>query len=498
MRGWLGDLFRTIGALWFWNLRKTLYVVRGRRGDCPCHNPSDSGRPRETRCEAVTYWSKPRRFARRVCPLLVEVEPEVWRCGVHPAEVRPFWWRWFGWHAGAAGGAVLAVGLLLFGTMRMVGFEVTLRQIFWPPAWSELRAVRAEYFREQALEYFAAGRFREAANSLNVAYEMDPQNYEAGLLLAEFYQIGRPDLVDNLFRQLLRRHPERRTETARLWLRSLLGRMNLAGAADLAAGMLREEKADTGAWAHALIFASRGMSRPELLDPVAEDAGVPESARSVLGLEARVRRLGRSEAAALLLREPLPRDFAYARVHRIESLIEQGEGFEALEWLREGRSAMAGRDYARLSLAAHAALRNRVALERDAQILLAPGRQGGAGGLFVVALHLMRHPDAELLRRAVAALPLPAEEPAEERDKAVAALYCAMVMNGNRETEALARVRGFLSTAATQRSSQTLEGVLARRDWSPALLLGLVQPMSLELSYALIERVIADAAGARK
>lgn len=497
MRGWLGDLFRTIGALWLWNLRKTLYVVRGRRGDCPCHNPSDSGRPRETRCEAVTYWSKPRRFARRVCPLLVEVEPEVWRCGVHPAEVRPFWWRWFGWHAGAAGGTVAVAGLLLFGTMRMVGFEVTLRQIFWPRAWSELRVVRAEFFREQAMEHFAAGRFREAANSLNVAYEMDPRNYEAGLTLAEFYRIGRPDLVDNLFRQLLRQHPERRAETAQLWLRSLFGRMNLTGVADLAAGMLREEKTDAGAWTHALIFASRGLRRPELLEPVAADAVVAETVRSVLALEARVRRLERREAAAVLLREPLPRGFAYARLHRIELLLEFGEGFEALEWLREGREAMTGRDYARLTLGAHAVLRNRAALERDVQFLLAPERQGGAGGLSVVALHLLRHPDAELLRRSVAALPLPGTEPAAERDKAVAALYCAMVLGGERDAGALARVRGFLSAAASERSTLTLEEVLARRDWSPVLLLTLVRPMSLELSYALIDRLLADT-GTRK
>lgn len=494
MRGWLGDLFRTFGALWFWNLRKTLYAVRGRRGDCPCHNPSDSGRPRETRCEAVAYWNRPRRFARRVCPLLVEVEPDVWRCNAHPAEVRPFWGRWWLWHAGALGGAVLSAGLLLFVTMRVVGFEVTLRQIFWPRAWSELRGVRAEYFRVQAQALFAEGKFREAANALSVAYEMDPQNYEAGVALAEFYQVGRPDLVDNLFRHLMRQHPERRADTAQLWLRSLLGRANLTGVADLAARQLATVTGDVDAWTHALVFAARSLRQPELLEAAAANPQVPEPVRRVLALEARVRRLPRDEAAAVLLREPLPAEFPYARLHRIELLIDFGEGFEALEWLRQGREQMGGRDFARLTLAAHAALRNRAALERDGRFLLEPGQQVNAGGIAVVALHLVRHPDPALLDLCLEALPTLKSLPPEQalaRDRALAAAYCAAMLGGRRER--LAEIRGLLSAGEADRTTVTLEEVLARRNWAPVLLLTLVRPMSLELQYALLERLVDEA-----
>lgn len=494
MRGWLGDLFRTFGALWFWNLRKTLYVVRGRRGDCPCHNPSDSGRPRETGCEAVAYWNRPRRFARRVCPLLVEVEPDLWRCNAHPAEVRPFWGRWLLWHAGAAGGAVLAAGLLLLVTMRVVGFDVTVRQIFWPPAWSELRGVRAEYFRAQAKTLFAEGKFREAANALNVAYEMDPQNYEAGVALAEFYQVGRPDLVDNLFRHLMRQHPERRPDTAQLWLRSLLGRANLTGVADLASRQLAAATDDVDAWAHALVFAVRGLRQPELLEAAAANGQVPEPVRRVLALEARVRRSPRDEAAAVLLREPLPAELPYARLHRIELLIDFGEGFEALEWLRQGREQMGGRDFARLTLAAHAALRNRAALERDVRFLLAPEQQGRASGVAVVALHLVRHPEPRLLELCLEALPALAALPAEQaayRDRALAAVYCAAMLGGQRGR--LAEIRGQMSAEA-ERTTVSLEEVLARRNWPPVLLLTLVRPMSLELQYALLDRLIADSA----
>lgn len=496
MRGWLGDLFRTIGALWFWNLRKTVYVVRGRRGDCPCHNPSDSGRPRETRCEAVTYWNKPRRFARRVCPRLVEVEPEVWRCAAHPSEVRPFWGRWLLWHAAAAGGAVVAAGLLLFATMRTVGFEVTLRQIFWPRAWPELRAVRAEYFRKQAQEHYLAGRFREAANALNVAYEMDPGNYEAGVALTEFYQVGRPELVDSLFRHLMRQHPERRSDTAQLWLRSLLGRTNLTGVAELAADQLRGAGDDAGAWTHAIVFASRVMKRPELLDGPATDEKVPESVRNVLQLEARVRRLERAEAVALLLRESLPAGFPYARLHRVELLLDYGEGFEALEMLRAERGQMGGRDVARLTLAAHAVMRNRAALERDVRYLLSPGQQENASGLAVVAQHLVRYPEPALLDLCLEALPALAALPAAQglvRDRAIAAVYCAAMLGGRREH--LAGIRALLSDAARDRATLTLEEVLARRDWAPFLLLSLVKPMSLELQYALLERLWADRSG---
>lgn len=493
MRGWLGDLFRTIGALWFWNLRKTLYVVRGRRGDCPCHDPSDSGRARETRCEAVVFWNQPQRFSRRVCPLLVEVEPGLWRCGAHPAEVRPFWGRFWLWHAGAAGGAAVVAGLLLFATMRVVGFDVTPRQIFWPRAWSELRGVRADYFRKQAQTYYAEGKFREAANSLNVAYEMDPQNYEAGVALTEFYQVGRPELVDNLFRHLMRQHPDRRADTAQLWLRSLLGRANLTGVADLAGRQLRGTPADGSAWLHALVFASRTMRRPELLEAVAADEAVAPAVRSVLGLEARVRRMERAAAVEALLREPLPADLPYARLQRIELLIDFGEDFEALEWLRQGREAMGGRDFARLTLAAHAEARNRAALERDVRYLLEPNQQANAGGIGVVARHLVTHPDPRLLDLCLEALPvlknLPADQ-AKARDRVLAAVYCAAMLGGRRDR--LAEIRGMLSPGEADRSTVTLEEVLARRNWAPVLLLTLVRPMSLELQYALIERLVRD------
>ena len=44
--------FETIWALFYWNVRKTIYRVRKTQGICPCQNPSDSGEPMKTGCEA--------------------------------------------------------------------------------------------------------------------------------------------------------------------------------------------------------------------------------------------------------------------------------------------------------------------------------------------------------------------------------------------------------------------------------------------------------------
>ena len=85
MIGWLGDFLRFWWGLLYWNTRKGLFRLNRDQASCPCQNPSDSGRARETGCDAAHYWHQPARF-RRVCPLLVET-PDGLRCSVDTRDV---------------------------------------------------------------------------------------------------------------------------------------------------------------------------------------------------------------------------------------------------------------------------------------------------------------------------------------------------------------------------------------------------------------------------
>ncbi|QYM78760.1 hypothetical protein K0B96_15870 [Horticoccus luteus] len=492
MKGWLGDLARTAGALWYWNARKSVFVLRGRKGQCPCHNPSDSGRPFETGCEGAAFWNDPQRFQRRVCPLLARNQRGEWVCSVSPAGVRPFWGRAAVYYGGATLGVVLVIGTAGWGAAHAVGLRASPRQILWPPAWHELRQVRAEYFVEKAETLLAQGHPQEAALSLTTAYEMNPDSYAIGMIVAQFYWTWRPDLVDGVYAHLVQTHPEHHDETTQVWLRSLLARGDLMGVAKLARQELARQDGDPSPWTHALIVASRLLEKPELLDDVARDP-IPDAVKSVLTLEARTQRMPPDAARDLLFFGSTPSAFAYANFHRIDRLIELGAPTEALTLLEELRNTMKGRDVLRLVLAAHAVGHNRAALEREAQQLVAPERGAGATGVTVLALHLIAYPDPDLLTLCITAWRRLPRAPAEGRDDATEALYFAAILAGAKED--LPELRAALVDAkrSNPMSLNRVEELLRQRavDWPVQAMLPLVQPMSLELNYALLEKYYA-------
>lgn len=89
----------TVWALFYWNARKTIFRLRGRRGVAPCQHPSDSGTAMKTACDACTAWHRRVRF-RLVCPLLKQDDAGLWVCSVDRAGVRPFWGRAFAYTGG--------------------------------------------------------------------------------------------------------------------------------------------------------------------------------------------------------------------------------------------------------------------------------------------------------------------------------------------------------------------------------------------------------------
>ncbi|MBE36615.1 MAG: hypothetical protein CMI16_13840 [Opitutaceae bacterium] len=111
--------------------------------------------------------------------------------------MRPFWGRTFAY---VGSFVVLTIALatgLAYGGMRAIGYEVSLRQVIWPPAWDELREVQAEFFIAQARQHYTDGEVRE--------------------------------------------QPDRRSETTRVWFQSLLSRGRMDEIAQLAQRQLSVE-----------------------------------------------------------------------------------------------------------------------------------------------------------------------------------------------------------------------------------------------------------------
>lgn len=491
MRGWLADFFRGLAAPWYWNARKFCFIARGRRGQCPCHNASDSGLPGETRCEAVTYWASPRRFSRRVCPLLRENDAGEWRCSVRPEEVRPFWARLLATQALAAAAVLALAGGGLWATMRLVGYEVSLRQILWPRAWSELRLVRADFFRRQSVDHLQQGKIREALASLGLASELAPEDYATGMLLAQVDHLVRPERTDFVYRRLYETHPDRRAETSRVWLRSMLSRAQVAGAGELALRRLADSPEEWPVWLHALLTAARWEREYGILETAARDDKVPATARTLLDFEVRLRRAEFDAARRLLVTEPIG-PAPYALLHRVERLLEFGDALEALLLLRERGAALGQRDLVRLTLAAHAVARNRTVLEREVRGLLAlPGAEGEAA-VGIVALHLVRYPNDTLLGLCRAAAdPWTSGGDRAAKREALAALYCAVAVGGRMEWLPAVRAKFAEANLASATAQQRIEQIFAQPITSPLILLGIVRPMPLELNYAILERTLA-------
>jgi hypothetical protein len=488
MKGRFGDLLRTWWAWWYWNARKTFYVARGRAGRCPCQNNSDIGGPDGVRCDAVLFWKDPRRFGRRVCPLLTRNAKGDWICSVPASQVRPFWGRVFVAHIGVVAVAAVLAGLVAWGGMRAVGYRVTFRQIFWPRAWSELRQVRADLFREKALVALQAGRPREAITALLVAQRIHPGDYPSGMMLAQLLHLVQPDAVDALYAQLLTHHPTQGRETARTWARSMLARGNMTGVAGLALARLEVEPDGVAAWTHALITAARWTRNWAMLTAVIDNAKLPAEARAVCTLERQLRQADAAQARTIL-RAQRPPATAYAALHRVERLVEFGEALEALDLLQATRSMLAGRDVARLALAANAVGRYRARLEREAGALLRARGGDASAGIAIVGQHLIRYPNEALMvrcREAFEALPA-----GTVRDDAAAALFCAAALAGKMDWLPEIRKQFSGQDEAGLVAQQRIEERLRGKDWSPLFLLSVVRPVSADLNYAVIDRMIA-------
>ena len=398
MLGWCTDFFRALVAFLYWNAQKSVFRLRGAKGQAPCQNSSDSGRPFETTCDACLQWSRPLRF-RRVCPLLVVRHDGAYSCSVGAHDVRPFWGRAVLVYLGLCG-LIYATGVLLaFGFLRHRGYELGLIQVGWPPAWSDFGHAQSQLFFKRGQTALSAGQINEAVLSLSIAYERDPENAPAGLLLAQLWQTTQPALSDRLYSNLLRQPRLDRMAVAQTWCGALLRRGNFQQIVRIALEALRIPSPQSQVWELTLVEAFR-LSAGSGVEPLDLPAleGLPDTVKKLLDREHVLRtslKPGSRAPAMSELAPPAPSAVAVYQI--VTSLVLSGHPADALAFLDRFGKVLDTRTLTSLRLDGFAAqgwpeLRQS---EIDAILRASPGRPG----VEIVCAHLIRFPDTVLAAR---------------------------------------------------------------------------------------------------
>jgi hypothetical protein len=265
---WLADSVRFVGAMFYWNVRKSIFVWRERSGQCPCQNESDDSVPGRVRCDAMLHWHEPARF-QKICPLLVST-PGGWRCSVHASQVRPFWGRVARWCAVSLLALYLTGTLVVFAGLRLAGkAPVGWLQVAWPGKWHEIRGVQSAYLFNQAIVAFRNGKMAEAYVALTSARQRDPNNYDATLLLAQVSMFQRSYAVsDDLFATLWHTHPAEQYRTSVVYHDTLLGTDRMDKLAEFCLVQARVDSARAAIWVRTALLAIRSM-RPDTVAALA-------------------------------------------------------------------------------------------------------------------------------------------------------------------------------------------------------------------------------------
>lgn len=320
----LADLLRLPVSALHWNVAKTWFVLRGRRGHCPCHDLSDSGEPGRTRCMAAVPWRSPACF-RRVCPLLVQTE-HGWCCGVAPAQVRPFWGRMF------AGMAVALLALYLLGSVAVLGLlhrtgydQLRYADVIWPGNWGRFKVVQARYYRAMGDTALRQREYRQALMAYATAMETAP-DYPSGLALAVLASYaGNYAYSDSLFIRLRHDFPAEHERTAIAFHDQLLGSLRLRKLADLCLTGIWHPDRPRLPWVRLLVFvATEGRFAGDVLrhDPAAVER-LPRGAQTLLQAHARAEVGKRTEALATL-GTISPDDGSWFYVAALQAMIRLG------------------------------------------------------------------------------------------------------------------------------------------------------------------------------
>ncbi len=485
MAGWLGDLGRLYRGLLYWNLRKALFRARGASGVAPCQHPSDSGRAGRTGCEACAGWRDAGRF-RRLCPLLATVDGRR-VCSVDAADVRPFWGRAALVYGGSAAALAAAAVLSVFTGFRVIGYQVPLYVVAWPPAWHRVDKARADYFYRLALRSLAAGDVRQSYLALGQVHALDPDNAGAAKLLAQFTEITNPEYSDSLYARLVAGGGADAEDTAQIWVHALLSRGDYPAVAALSATMLRSGAGHVPAWTQGLTFAERmGAGQGEADRLLAPGGRLPGEARSALSL-ARSMRTGTDDERFRVVQLYLGGATTPFEVYfSLRCALDLGRAPDVLAFL-EGRQAAALDAYDResLKLDAYSELGWHDVERREIGLVLDQGVSSSIVSL--AAGHLVRYPDAGSAARLFEIL---AERPLDATAQNVGAhvaLVCMAGVNGQdasmaREAELVGRIVGGAFPAWD--SVKSFFGGRSQAK-NPAVILPALGQLPLEMVYAL-------------
>lgn len=490
--GWAGDFFRFWWSLFYWNIRKTVFRWRG--GRCPCQNPSDSGRALETACDACGPWHQPARF-RRVCPLLV-LTPAGLRCSADTKDVRPFWGRTLGFCGGGAAAVYLTAVLGVFAVLRGIGYPVRFAAVAWPPAWREIQAARAEYFYEKARQALAASRVNEALLALSYAYNLNPHNHQAGLLLARLWQTSQPVLSDRLYARLLHDDPGQAVPVAQEWYRALLARGDFPRIAQLVPAFLADDDAHAPVWLYAIFFATRRLGDPEPLQRLLEKKpSLPPDLGRLVQIELWAE-TGRTRDAHNALLSLTP-DTAYGFYYQISELTALGFPDDALLALDRAAAVLPQRERIALRMDTFAAKGWQSLVHNEVELVLTGSPTPAAVEL--LCTQLIRHPDAESLAalfRRLQQNPLP---PSADAYQATLALFCAAGVNADWQDLQTARNMLRQMSGASFATLDVAEAYFRGRSAERRLgsVLPMLQPLELDVTYALFEHYGGNRAAAR-
>lgn len=489
MTGWLADFFRFAWGLIYWNVRKSRFRWSRGRMRCPCQSPSDSGRAFETTCEASLSWHDQRRF-RRVCPLLVETKDGL-RCSVNTADVRPFWRRFFAYYGGTFAALYFGAALAIFVFLRTVGYPISIVHLVWPGSWHRVTEVRGWFFWDRANRAFAAGRVGEGMLYLTNAYQFDPHNYQIALALAEKLQLNSPVRADEIFRQLMAAHPDRRHATAQIWFRSLLARGYYGEIARLASDEVTTNGPDASVWMRALIFATRQAHDDAPLRALLKSGGrVGARWERVIQCELLLR-AGRQAEARTLLDRAWDDAGGYALFYQIEAMIRLGDPIAAVDRLTSYGNRLDDLARATLQIEAYATAGAGQSLDRFVSMLLSAPPNAPTFTLLTAAL--VRHPNQAMLDRVYASFMAAHLSPDGDNLELYLAMFCAAGVG--RDWPKLQAISSLLKHAAGGTSyTLGLAEAFFRAETSTTRIAGLLTalPMPLELNYALLERYPGD------
>ncbi len=486
MAGWLTDTFRLGWGAFYWNTRKSWFAARGRRGRCPCQVGSDSGRGGETGCEAILGYRSPARF-RALCPLLAQRADGNWVCSVDTARVRPFWGR----VAAGVGVATLALSLAailgVFALLRGIGYDVSLVQVAWPPAWRQFRQVQSSFYLDRAREARVAGRMDEALISLSNAYELNPTDHKTGLLLAQLWQAGQPLLSDQLYARLFREHPAHRDEIGPAWYRALLARGDFDAIQRLAGERLLSGGPAPGAWLQAVLFAARQRGEPGPLARLLAEPALPSAVAPLLRLEQALYTAPTETRVRLLTDAVAGETDPFAIYHVLSRLLEEGRPDLVFARLDAPSFPLGNREKIRLRLDA-LVVADRLDVRADIvrQLLTQPTQPAVCE---LLSGHLAAHPDRALLLAYAAKLEAEPLPPGESVYPQLLAFFgaCAALGDGDLLDTAVRLVN--TSAGRDYRTLAALRELFVQKALlRPEAFLPVLQPLPLDTVYALYSR----------